>query len=47
MGSEIGAATAARVLDVPLVFDDIASVFVWISLAAWLLAFVNMLITLW
>ncbi len=40
-------AAVARALDLPLIFDDIASVFVWISLAAWIATFVNMLITLW
>jgi tellurite resistance protein TehA-like permease len=40
-------AAVARALDLPAVFDDIAAVFVWISLAAWVVTFVNMLITLW
>jgi tellurite resistance protein TehA-like permease len=42
-------ATAAvtRALDLPAIFDDIASVFVWIAIVAWAATFVNMLITLW
>ncbi len=42
-------ATAAvtRVLDLPAIFDGIASVFVWIAIVAWAATFVNMLITLW
>jgi hypothetical protein len=37
----------ARALELPVIFDDIASVFVWIAIAAWVATFVNMLITLW
>jgi len=42
-------ATAAvtRALDLPAIFDGIASVFVWIAIVAWAATFVNMLITLW
>jgi tellurite resistance protein TehA-like permease len=42
-------ATAAvtRALDLPTIFDDIASVFIWIAIVAWAATFVNMLITLW
>jgi tellurite resistance protein TehA-like permease len=40
-------ATVARALDLPVVFDDIASAFVWIALVAWVAIFVDMLITLW
>ena len=43
------AATAAvsKALDLPVVLDTVASVFVWIALAAWVATFVNMLITWW
>jgi tellurite resistance protein TehA-like permease len=43
------AATAAveRALDLPVVFDGIASAFVWIAIVAWVATFANMLITLW
>jgi tellurite resistance protein TehA-like permease len=42
-------ATAAvtRAVDLPAIFDDIASVFVWIAIVAWAATFANMLITLW
>lgn len=40
-------AAVARALDLPVVFDGIASAFVWIAIAAWAATFVNMLVTLW
>ncbi|MDP8974192.1 MAG: C4-dicarboxylate ABC transporter, partial [Actinomycetota bacterium] len=43
----VATATVAQTLDLPAVFDDIASVFTWIAIAAWAATFTNMLITLW
>jgi tellurite resistance protein TehA-like permease len=40
-------ATVTRDLDLPVIFEGIASVFVWIAIIAWTATFVNMLITLW
>ena len=40
-------ATLAQAIELPAIFDNIASVFVWIALAAWAATFANMLITLW
>jgi len=43
----VATATVAQVLDLPAIFDDVASVFAWIAIAAWAATFANMLITLW
>ena len=39
--------TVSQALDLPAIFGDIASMFVWVALAAWIATFVDMLITLW
>jgi tellurite resistance protein TehA-like permease len=43
------AATAAlsRAMEVPTILEDVASVFAWIALAAWVATFINMLVTWW
>jgi tellurite resistance protein TehA-like permease len=43
------AATAAlsQAIELPSTLDDIATVFAWIALAAWVATFINMLITWW
>jgi tellurite resistance protein TehA-like permease len=40
-------ATLSQVIELPAILDNIASVFAWIALAAWVATFVNMLITWW
>lgn len=37
----------SQALDLPPIFGDIASVFVWIALAAWTATFADVLTTLW
>ncbi|WP_273842801.1 tellurite resistance/C4-dicarboxylate transporter family protein [Rubrobacter calidifluminis] len=40
-------ATLAQAMPLPAILKYIAAVFVWIAIAAWVVTFVNMLITLW
>ncbi len=40
-------ATLSQSIALPAIFDDIASVFAWIALAAWVATFINMLFTWW
>jgi tellurite resistance protein TehA-like permease len=40
-------AAVARALELPVIFDYIAWIFVWIAIAAWIATFVNMLLTVW
>jgi tellurite resistance protein TehA-like permease len=40
-------AAVARAFELPVIFDYIARIFVWIAIVAWIATFVNMLLTLW
>jgi tellurite resistance protein TehA-like permease len=40
-------ATLSQSIVLPAIVDDIASAFAWISLAAWVATFINMLLTWW